>query len=344
MNKRRTRNNKRLSINDFDIGLKLNSGKFARVYLAKKKNTNFLVALKVTTKRGILATNMSQYLQSEAQMLTNCRHPNIVRLYDWFDDKTNVTLILEYCAGGELWEILNKRGRFEENVVSKYILQLSSALKYIHSKNMIHRDIKPENLLLDASDNLKLCDFGWSVHLKQAKERRETFCGTLDYIAPEILNKERHDKYVDIWAVGVLTYELIVGSAPFDHDTSDICDRSSYDIKKCKMHNIQALKFKFPTTAISKAAIDFIQSFLTLDPIKRIELEQIPKHEFIANHIDYLQQFQFFDIDLPQKRTTTKRRRMRRNKKNKLIGSDFKRQKLNKTDDKKREYIVIDSD
>lgn len=209
---------KKLSINDFDIDLKLNSGKFARVYLAKKKNTNFLVALKVTTKKGIIVTNMSQYLQSEAQMLTNCRHPNIVRLFDYFYDETNVCLILEYCAGGELWNLLAERGHFGEQTVAKYILQLTSALKYIHRKNMIHRDIKPENLLLDACDNLKLCDFGWSVHLKQRRERRETFCGTLDYIAPEMLSHARlHDENVDIWAVGVLCYELIVGAAPFDH-------------------------------------------------------------------------------------------------------------------------------
>lgn len=120
----------------------------------------------------------------------------------------------------------SKKGRFPERNVSKYILQLTSALMYIHKKNVIHRDIKPENLLLDCDDNLKLCDFGWSIHYdrKRPDVRRDTFCGTMAYIAPEMLNSaqhnSQHDVYVDVWALGVLTFELILGSAPFEDSGS----------------------------------------------------------------------------------------------------------------------------
>eukprot|EP01083_Nonionella_stella_P187204 687305_1 len=171
-----------LSVQDFEIGKKLNSGKFARVYLARKRNTDFLVALKVTQKRGIVENGMAGYLHSEVQILSNLRHPNIIRYYGLYHDENTVTLILEYCAGGELWDLLAEKGRFKEETVTKYILQLTSALQYIHNKNVIHRDIKPENLLLDCWDNLKLCDFGWSVHCSSNKERRETFCGNLNSI------------------------------------------------------------------------------------------------------------------------------------------------------------------
>eukprot|EP01083_Nonionella_stella_P187203 687304_1 len=93
-----------LSVQDFEIGKKLNSGKFARVYLARKRNTDFLVALKVTQKRGIVENGMAGYLHSEVQILSNLRHPNIIRYYGLYHDENTVTLILEYCAGGELWE------------------------------------------------------------------------------------------------------------------------------------------------------------------------------------------------------------------------------------------------
>ena len=170
------------SLADFDVGLKLNSGKFARVYLARKKKTSpdFLVALKVLKKATIASSGMAQYLQSEICILSNLRHPNIVRLYSYFYDAHNVYLALEYCAGGELWDVLNEEGSFAETRVAKYALQLTSALTYIHAKNVIHRDIKPENLLLDCADNLKLCDFGWSIHYDRHRPiRRDTFCGSL---------------------------------------------------------------------------------------------------------------------------------------------------------------------
>ena len=223
---------KKWSRDDFIIGEKLAFGKFARVYCAKVKNTNYLVALKVLHKEGLIQYGMTQYLQAEIRILSNLRHPNIIRMYQYFDDQTYCYLVEEYCAGGELWQYLADNGPIPEHQVSKYILQLTSALICIHHKNIIHRDIKPENLLLDCCDNLKLCDFGWSIHRNpdrtkyetkdklKYRARRDTFCGTADYVAPEMAlnpNSCTYDKYVDIWSCGVLTYELLLGRAPFSH-------------------------------------------------------------------------------------------------------------------------------
>ena len=119
------------------------------------------------------------------------RHENILRLYGYFHDEKRVYLILEYAAKGALYKQLQRLGRFSEERTSKFIASLVRALRYCHSRNVIHRDIKPENLLLGVNDELKIADFGWSVHSPNA--RRKTLCGTLDYIPPEMIQGHEHD-------------------------------------------------------------------------------------------------------------------------------------------------------
>lgn len=142
------------------------------------------------------------------------RHPNILRLYGYFYDANRVYLILEYAAKGELYKELQKCGRFDEKRSARYILQLTRALRYCHTKHVIHRDIKPENLLLDLKGELKIADFGWSVHAPHA--RRTTLCGTMDYLPPEMIEGQDHDDLVDVWSLGVLMYEFLVGTPPFE--------------------------------------------------------------------------------------------------------------------------------
>lgn len=114
-----------------------------------------------------------------------CRHDNVLRLYGYFFDQTRIYLILEFAAKGELYKELQKCGHFDEKRSAKYIKSLAAALDYCHSKHVIHRDIKPENLLLDLHGNIKIADFGWSVHAPHS--RRTTLCGTLDYLPPEMI-------------------------------------------------------------------------------------------------------------------------------------------------------------
>ena len=134
-------------------------------------------------------------------------------MYGYFYDSKRIYLILEYSPGGELYKKLTQPGHFSEKVSAKYICDLALALDYCHQKHVIHRDIKPENLLVGAHGEIKIPYFGWSVHATTS--RRNTLCGTLDYLQPEMVEGLEHDEKVDIWSLGVLMYEFLIGCPPF---------------------------------------------------------------------------------------------------------------------------------
>merc|ERR1719456_2050126 len=127
--------------------------------------------------------------------------------------------MLELAPGGEVYTLLSERGRFSETRAAWYFRQMVEAVRYCHSKHVIHRDIKPENILIGLNDTLKISDFGWSVHAPSSK--RETFCGTLDYLPPEITQNRRYDGQVDVWGLGVLLYEFLCGKPPFEDSSQD---------------------------------------------------------------------------------------------------------------------------
>jgi len=172
-------------LSDFDIGKPLGRGKFGNVYLAREKRTNYVVALKVIFKAQLAKAGVEHQLRREIEIQSHLRHDNILRLYGYFYDQSRVYLILEYASKGELYKDLKKVERFDEPRAASYIASLSSALQYCHKKHVIHRDIKPENLLLSSSGEVKIADFGWSVHAPTKK--RHTMCGTLDYLPPEMV-------------------------------------------------------------------------------------------------------------------------------------------------------------
>lgn len=143
---------------------------------------------------------------------------SFLRLYGYFHDEKRIFLMLEFAGKGELYKQLAKKGSFSESRSSRYIYQMADALIYLHGKHVIHRDIKPENLLLGINGELKIGDFGWSVHAPG--NRRMTLCGTLDYLPPEMVEGKAHNEKVDYWALGVLTYEFLVGAPPFEDRSS----------------------------------------------------------------------------------------------------------------------------
>jgi serine/threonine protein kinase len=152
----------------------------------------------------------------------------------------------------------------------KYINQLADALSYCHSKKVIHRDIKPENLLLGIYGDLKIADFGWSVHAPSS--RRTTICGTLDYLPPEMIDDRPHDEKVDLWSLGVLCYELLVGKPPFETPTHD----GTY--KK-----ITNNEYKCPVT-MNPEAVDLIGRLLRKNPNERLSLEGVMNHSWIKRN------------------------------------------------------------
>jgi len=175
------------TLDNFEIGRPLGRGKFGNVYLSREKQSKFMVALKVLFKSQLQKSHLEHQLRREIEIQSHLRHPNILRMYGYFFDETRVYLILEYAPKGEMYKFLTAQplGRFEENMVANYMAQLADALMYCHARKVIHRDIKPENLLLGKDGDIKIADFGWSVHAPSS--RRTTMCGTLDYLAPEMV-------------------------------------------------------------------------------------------------------------------------------------------------------------
>jgi len=255
------------SLSDFDIGKPLGKGKFGSVYLAREKNSKFIVALKVLFKTQLMKSCVEHQLRREIEIQSHLKHPHILRLYGYFYDAKRVFLILEFAPQGELYKQLTAVGKFDEDRAATYISQLSSALEYCHSKKVIHRDIKPENLLLGMKGELKISDFGWSVHAPSS--RRTTLCGTLDYLPPEMIDGKMHDEKVDLWSVGVLCYEFLVGHPPFETQNHD----DTYKL-------ISKVEYSFPSH-VSAGARDLISKLLRKKPEERLPLKEILQHPWI---------------------------------------------------------------
>ncbi|KLU87633.1 AUR protein kinase [Magnaporthiopsis poae ATCC 64411] len=264
---------KQFHLGMFEIGRPLGKGKFGRVYLARERSSGFICALKVLYKSELSHGGVEKQVRREIEIQTNLRHPNILKLYGHFHDSKRIFLILEFAAKGELYKHLRRENRFPEWKAAQYIAQMASALRYLHRKNVIHRDIKPENILVGIHGELKISDFGWSVHAPN--RRRATLCGTLDYLPPEMINSgakdKSYDEKVDLWSLGVLTYEFLVGEAPFE-DTPTMTHRR---IAKCDM--------TIPSF-VSPEARDLIKKLLVLDPEKRLGLDAIQEHPWIIKH------------------------------------------------------------
>ncbi|KAG6826220.1 Serine/threonine-protein kinase ark1, partial [Tricholoma furcatifolium] len=206
-------------LSDFDMGRPLGKGKFGRVYMVRTKaEPKYILALKTLYKSEIVQNKVEKQIRREIEIQQNLRHPNVLRLYGYFHDSKRIFLMLEFAGKGELYRQLSKHGCFSERRSARYIDQMADALNYLHGKHVIHRDIKPENLLLGINGELKIADFGWSVHAPG--NRRQTLCGTLDYLPPEMVEGREHTKEVDLWALGVLTYEFLIGNPPFEDRNS----------------------------------------------------------------------------------------------------------------------------
>ncbi|GLJ29550.1 hypothetical protein SUGI_0582830 [Cryptomeria japonica] len=264
---------KRWTLNDFDIGKPLGRGKFGNVYLAREKKSKYVVALKVLFKNQLQQSQVEHQLRREIEIQSHLRHPNILRLFGYFYDQSRVYLILEYAAKGELYKELQRCKCFSERRSATYIASLAKALIYCHEKHVIHRDIKPENLLIGIQGELKIADFGWSVH---TFDRRRTMCGTLDYLPPEMVENREHDSGVDIWSLGVLCYEFLYGVPPFEaKEHSDTYKR------------IMKVDLKFPLKPlVSAAAKDLISQLLQKDSSKRLPLHKLLQHPWIVQNAD----------------------------------------------------------
>ncbi len=259
------------TLDDFEIGKPLGRGKFGSVYLARERRTKYIVAIKVLQKSQLQKAGVEHQLRREIEIQCHLRHRNILRMFGYFFDSKRIYLILEYSPGGELYKRLMSKGRFSESTSAQYISDLADALHYCHQKHVIHRDIKPENLLVGALGEIKIADFGWSVHAPSS--RRNTMCGTLDYLPPEMVEGREHDEQVDVWSLGVLLFEFLVGNPPFEAEGHNATYR-----------RISRVDLKFPAGVPSDAQ-DLIRKLLRKDPRERMSLALISKHPWVIRNV-----------------------------------------------------------
>ena len=267
---------KPLQLSDFLIGKKLGSGQFGHVYLAKLKSTQFICAIKVMNKKRLLKQSLKciNQVRREIEIQSHLHHPNILAIYNFFWDQKNIYLVIEYALGGELFKILHQEenGRFSEPKAAFYIEQVCNAIEYIHSMNILHRDIKPENILI-SNEVIKLADFGWSIHQKSNKIRT-TFCGTAEYMPPEVINEQPHIPPSDLWCLGILIYELCAGEPPFTA-------QSNAEI----IHKIKLFQMKEFPEYFSEDCKDLIRKLIRRAPKDRISIQEAKRHPWIVNNV-----------------------------------------------------------
>ncbi|CAD8178756.1 unnamed protein product [Paramecium pentaurelia] len=259
---------------DFEIIIKdnkmeLGKGSYGCVKLVKDKQNGQMYAMKVMNKKQIFEYCSVENLKREIKIQRRLQHPHITKLFHYFEDKENVFLILELADNGSLFSYIRKRRRLPENEAFVYFFQTCLGIDYLHKKNIIHRDLKPENLLLDKQGNIKVCDFGWSAETTQNGVRR-TFCGTLDYMAPEMLTNQPYSFTLDIWCLGILLFELIHGFAPFKGKTEN---------EKC--NNIVKMTPIDYDPSLSFDGKQLIQGILKYNPNERLSMNQIFEHPWM---------------------------------------------------------------
>ncbi len=279
--KEKTNFDKKYDFNNFtkvieDIFPKqLGSGSFGRVFLVSHNETKKLFALKEIDKRKLMVSyGKCDIIYNEINIHSKLDHENIIKLYNVHENNETIYIIMEYAENGNLFELIKKeKNGLSEDKAFEYFIQVVNAVYYLHNNNIIHRDIKPENILIGANNKIKLCDFGWAKEL--TLENRSTFCGTVEYMAPEIVENENYDYGVDIWSLGILLYELLYGHSPFKANNT-----------KNVILNIKSHEFTYDDTNknISNTCKDLIKKLLNNNPQKRYKIKDILEHPFIKKH------------------------------------------------------------
>ncbi len=263
-------NNSKEKIRKYIKGRLLGKGGFAKCYELICQDNNKVFAAKMLPRSNITSDRQLQKLMTEIKIHKSLHHQKIVAFEHVFQDTSNVYILLELCQNQTLNELILRRKKLTEVEVQCYIIQLIKALQYLHSHRVIHRDLKLGNLFLNDKMELKVGDFGLATKLDFVGERKKTVCGTPNYIAPEVLNGSGHSYEVDIWAVGVIIYILLIGKPPFE--TREV---------KITYNKIKKADFSFPVTSkISLAAKNIIKRILVVDPKKRPSLNSILEDEF----------------------------------------------------------------
>lgn len=259
-----------VSKDDFETITVIGKGSFGKVLQVRHKESKKIYAMKVLNKASIIEKGELEHAKAEKSILKKLKHPFLVSLHFSFTTEDKLYFVMDYVNGGELFYILQKEKTFSEERVRFYAAEISLGLAYLHDQGVIYRDLKPENLLLSKDGHICMTDFGISKEGLEAKDARTaTFCGTPEYLAPEVLEGKEYGKPIDWWSLGTVLYEMLCGLPPFY--TEDV---------QLMYAKIMKAKLKLPDH-LSEHAKSLIEGFLERDPDKRLaDLDDIMKHPF----------------------------------------------------------------
>jgi len=267
-----------LSIDDFELTTVIGKGSFGKVMQVRKRDTSRIYALKTIRKAHIVSRNEITHTLAERLVLARVNNPFIVPLKFSFQSEQKLYLVLAFVNGGELFHHLQREQRFNEERSRFYSAELLLALEHLHELDVVYRDLKPENILLDYTGHIALCDFGLCKLNMKDSDLTNTFCGTPEYLAPEILNAQGYNKTIDWWTLGVLLYEMLSGLPPFYDENTDSMYKKILE---------DPLVFG---SEIGAEARSILTGLLTRDPARRLGAngaEEIKKHPFFDRHIDF---------------------------------------------------------
>ena len=266
---------------------RLGKGSFGEVYLVEKLPEGNFFAMKILHKRKIMGQNLVRYARTERDVLSYFDHPFIVSIAYAFQTPEKLYMILEYCPGGDLGSVLKREKKLSEERAKLYMAEIILALEELHKKDIIFRDLKPDNVVLDADGHAMLTDFGLSKEGVNNNSSAKSFCGSVAYLAPEVLRRQGHGKSVDWYLVGVLLYEMLVGIPPYFSSNKDQMFK-----------NIKNGPLKMPERLTAETK-DFIVKLLNKNPSKRLgagkkDAEELKTHDFFkgVNWEDVIQRKQ----------------------------------------------------
>jgi len=267
----------KVTADDFQLLKVIGKGSFGKVMQVKKKDTGKIYAMKVLQKEAIINRNQVIHTRSEKSILQQVQHPFIVGLHYAFQTRDKLYMILDYVNGGELFFHLKHEGKFSESRVKFYTAEISLALAHLHKLGIVYRDLKPENILLDCDGHIVITDFGLSKQMMvppsgdTSEATTHTFCGTPEYLAPEVLRGQGHGTPVDWWSLGTLVYEMLTGLPPFYSANTNVM-----------YQKILSSELRFPPE-MSGDCRSFLSGLLERDPAKRMDGEDVMKHPWLSS-------------------------------------------------------------
>lgn len=265
-----------VTMEDFTLLKMIGKGSYGKVLLVKKNDSDEVFAMKMLKKEYIARRNQIEHTRTERSILEKVNHPFVVKLRYAFQNPKKLYFVLEYCPGGELFFHLSRAGKFEEPRAIFYAACVTLALEHLHRINVVYRDLKPENVLIDGQGYAKITDFGLSKENIMDNASARTFCGTPEYLAPEVLARQGHGKAVDWWSLGALIFEMLTGLPPF-YNAKD---------RERMFQDIMQSEVRFPAY-ISANARSLLEQLFVKDPVGRLgggprDADEIKEHPWFS--------------------------------------------------------------